>query len=65
MTTFWEFYNWKYVNDYELEKSDCSSFENDCEILVEIDGEYHECNIGSLKAHDGKLVLEIGDEING
>lgn len=58
-TTFWELYNYKYINDDELEKTDFSSYDNDCEILIEVDGDLYECNIGDLTENDGKLVLEV------
>lgn len=58
-TTFWELYNYKYMNDDELEKTDFSSYSDDCEILIEVDGELYECNIGDLTKNDGKLVLEV------
>lgn len=59
MATFWELYNFKYLNNYELEKSDNSQYPDDCEILIEIDGEYYRCEIGDLESHDGELVLEV------
>lgn len=58
-TTFWELYNYKYINDDELEKTDFSSYGNDCEILIEVDGELYECNIGDLTENEGKLVLGV------
>ena len=59
MATFWEMYNYKYTNNYELEKTEDSLYGDDCEILIEIDGEYYECRVGDLEDHDGKLVLEV------
>ena len=59
MLSYWELYNFQYLNRDEIKKTADSAFDNDCEIIIEVDGEYYECQIGDLIKHDGKLVLEV------
>ena len=59
MVSFWDFYNYKYMNDYELEKTEESSYDNDCEILIEFEDELFECEIADITEYNGKLVLKV------
>ena len=59
MLSFWELYNFKYVNDEELEKTEESSYDNDCEILIDFDDELFECELATVEEYDGMLVLKV------
>ena len=59
MVSFWEFYNFKYMNKGELEKTEESSYDDDCEILIEFDDELFGCEIADVEEYDGKLVLKV------
>ena len=63
MISFWELYNFKYINNDKLEKTEESNYDDDCEILIEFDGELFECEIANIKEHDGKLILKAKEMI--
>lgn len=63
MLSFWELYNFKYMNNSDLVGTENSEYSDDCEILIEVDGNLFECQIADLEETDGQLVLKVGEKL--